>query len=57
MAKKWLMVEVAVCVDTELTDESNIMDCLDIEINSGADEVSVDKFSLFSVENYYEFKC
>lgn len=54
MAKKWLMVDVAVCVDTELTDESNIMDCLDIEINSGADEVSVDKFS---VDNYYEIKC
>lgn len=54
MAKKWLMVEVAVCVDTKLTDEGDIMDCLNVEVNSDANKVSVDEFH---VEDYYEFEC
>ena len=48
------MVEVAVCVDTELTDESDIMDCLNVEVNAETNDVSVDEFN---VENYYEFEC
>lgn len=46
------MVEVAVRIDTELTDETDIMDYLNVEVNSTDDKVCVDETY---VENYYEF--
>jgi hypothetical protein len=51
--EKWIMVEVAVKVDTDLEDVENIVDNLEINIE-GNDVCDVKKKS---VENFYGFNC
>lgn len=51
--EKWIMIEVAVKVDTDLESVGNIVNNLEINIE-GNDVCDVQKQS---VENFYEFNC
>lgn len=48
--EKWIMVEVAVRVDSKKKDVSDIMDDVEIEVNG-------DDVCEYHVENYYDFDC
>lgn len=51
--EKWIMVEVAVKVDTDLESVDDIVNNLEINIE-GNDVCDVMKQS---IENFYDFKC
>lgn len=51
--EKWVMIEVAVKVDTDLESISDIVNNLDIDIE-GNDVADVQRYD---VENFYGFEC